>query len=1201
MIGQVVSHYRIEEKLGEGGMGVVYRAEDLRLQRPVALKFLPPHLVADDRAKERFYQEARAASALDHPNICSIYEIDEADDGQVFIAMAYYAGETLAEKLKRGPLAILDAVEVTRQVAHGLSRAHDRGVIHRDIKPANLRATEDGIWKILDFGIAKLAGANRLTRTGHAVGTVGYGSPEQLTSDEASPQADVWSLGAVLYEMLTGQLPFKGATPVAALYHVLHEQPKAIRTIRHEVPLALDRVVVRALAKDRRARYADMIELLADLGSLGGVAPEVQFPDDLVGESNDIPDGREVTLPPFLTPDSEPSNETLLPPFVGREKETEVLEAWLRGALAGQGRVGFITGDAGSGKTALAQELCRRAAESDDRLIVAIGNCDAHTGPGDPHHPFREILRLLTGDVEAQWAGGSLSADHATRLWSFLPSAVQALMESGPGLVGSFIQGGLLSRADVHPALKDNQRNALRELVDHRGGGVQQADVVDQFIRVLRSLARERPLLLVVDDLQWADAGSVAVLFQLGRRLVGSRILVIGLYRPSEVALGRDGQRHPLEPVINELSAQFGEVLIEIGATGDRRFVDALVDAEPNRLETGFRDSLYSQTQGHALFTVELLRTMREQGSLVRNEDGDWVETPGLRWDRLPVRVDAVIKERMARLPAELRRLLTIASVEGAEFTLEATARIQGVEVRDLVVPVSLELERRHRLVNSEGLHRVNGTRLSVYRFRHVLFQRYLYEQLTEVERVHLHEQVGEALEQLYGDRTDQIALRLARHFQAAGTTEKTVAYLEMAGNQARSIGCVLEAVGHFKGALDALRALPPALERDHQELEIQLELVNALHATALPGQAEAASRAYELAQRAGSKHQVFWALHSMYWTFAHYAPDNRLGQKLAEEALSLAREVGDKSLVGHGLDTAGRNAFLRGDHLNALAYYEELESFYAPEEHRNERFSAIFDVGCAIPGTMGLILWCVGYPDQALVRGEEAVARARDLRSPSTHLLMQMYVVYTHMWRGEFQEARRVCEALRKRADELGLGAYYDFMDIHSGWCAAQQGEVAEGIQSIQRGLKAWHAIGWKVWASWGSALLAQALLMDGRAEEGLKVLNEAHAATEGSDELCHEAEIHRTLGELYLGLTETKVAEAEAAFRHAIQVARSQEARSYELRARISLARLLREQGRSAEARDSLAEAFGWFTEGFGTADLKEAKALLAELGTA
>jgi TolB-like protein len=248
----------------------VYQAEDLRLRRTVALKFLPPELVSDPETKARFLQEARAASSLDHPNICTIHEIDETADGRIFIAMACYEGETLAERLGRGPLPPDEAVDVAMQVARGLDRAHERGIVHRDIKPANIFIPADGPVKILDFGLAKLAGGTRITRTGTMLGTVRYMSPEQIRGEDADRRSDIWSLGVVLHEMLTGGAPFAGEREHAVIYAILNEDPTPVRTARPGTPVGLARVVDRALAKHPDERYRTAAELIRALESLRG-------------------------------------------------------------------------------------------------------------------------------------------------------------------------------------------------------------------------------------------------------------------------------------------------------------------------------------------------------------------------------------------------------------------------------------------------------------------------------------------------------------------------------------------------------------------------------------------------------------------------------------------------------------------------------------------------------------------------------------------------------------------------------------------------------------------------------------------------------------------------------------------------------------------------------------------------------------------
>jgi serine/threonine protein kinase len=273
LIGRAVRQYQIQEKLGRGGMGVVYRAYDTSLDRTVALKFLPPYLSADDIATERFLVEARAAASLDHPNVCTVHEIGESEEGGRFIAMAYYEGETLKQKIERGPLPIEEALDCARQIAAGLGAAHEHRIIYRDIKPGNVIVTLDGTVKVLDFGLAKLADIS-LTGTGVRLGTVGYMSPEHLHGEPLDQRADLWSLGVVLYEMLTGELPFRGRSTAVVVHGILHEEPKRPSGLRPEIPPELETIVGRLLAKDpgRRATSAELLDLVS-----GEPAPQPAF------------------------------------------------------------------------------------------------------------------------------------------------------------------------------------------------------------------------------------------------------------------------------------------------------------------------------------------------------------------------------------------------------------------------------------------------------------------------------------------------------------------------------------------------------------------------------------------------------------------------------------------------------------------------------------------------------------------------------------------------------------------------------------------------------------------------------------------------------------------------------------------------------------------------------------------------------------
>jgi serine/threonine protein kinase/Tol biopolymer transport system component len=268
--GDRVGPYEILEILGGGGMGVVYKARHIRLARVVALKFLPPELTRDPQAKERFEQEARAASSLDHPNLCTILELGETPDGRLYLAMPCYDGETLRRRIERGPLPVPEAADIALQIARGLSKAHRSGLVHRDIKPANVIVTTDGVVKILDFGLAKLAGAAAISQTGSSAGTPAYMSPEQARGEEVDPRTDLWSLGVVLYEMLAGRRPFRGEREQAVVYAILNERAQPLRELRPETPPELARLVERLMAKDPADRYASVEEPLAELRAFAG-------------------------------------------------------------------------------------------------------------------------------------------------------------------------------------------------------------------------------------------------------------------------------------------------------------------------------------------------------------------------------------------------------------------------------------------------------------------------------------------------------------------------------------------------------------------------------------------------------------------------------------------------------------------------------------------------------------------------------------------------------------------------------------------------------------------------------------------------------------------------------------------------------------------------------------------------------------------
>ena len=332
MVGQTISHYKITDKLGEGGMGVVYKAEDTKLDRTVALKFLAEHLLNDEEAKARFLREAKAAAALDHPNICTVYEISEAE-GKTFLSMAFIEGEPLEARIDRGPLPLKEALDIGRQIADGLEAAHEKGVVHRDIKPANVMVDAKDRATIMDFGLAHLTEASRLTKADQTMGTVAYMSPEQAQGMEVDNRSDVWALGVVLYEMVRGQRPFQGEYDQALLFEIVHQEPEPLTGVRAGVPMELEFIVGKCLAKDPADRYGNASEVAKDLRTLGeklksGHSTILRTSDRAAGVPATMTAGQ--TVNPI---------EALLPDAVlvrrGRQRLERVLTAVLAAALLG--------------------------------------------------------------------------------------------------------------------------------------------------------------------------------------------------------------------------------------------------------------------------------------------------------------------------------------------------------------------------------------------------------------------------------------------------------------------------------------------------------------------------------------------------------------------------------------------------------------------------------------------------------------------------------------------------------------------------------------------------------------------------------------------------------------------------------------------------------------------------------------------------
>jgi predicted ATPase len=538
--------------------------------------------------------------------------------------------------------------------------------------------------------------------------------------------------------------------------------------------------------------------------------------------------------------------------------------------------------------------------------------------------------------------------------------------------------------------------------------------------------------------------------------------------------------------------------------------------------------------------------------------------------------------------------------VEGENFTAEVVARVQEAKEGETVAHLSDELDRRHRLVSGQGVLRTGDQHLSQYRFRHILFQKYLYDHLGPVKRVRLHEEVGTALEALYGKSAEEISVHLARHFQEAGMTEKAIPYLKQAGEKALWLSANQEAIAHFTRALELLETLPDTPERTQQELELQLGLPVPLLATrgyAAPEVGRAYARARELCEQIGETPELFptwWLLSLFYAARAEY----QTAMELGEQMLRLAEHTGDPVLIALAhLSLGGFVLLFVGEFASARAHLEHVIAFYDPEQHHSLAFVYGQDPGVYSLAYLSYALWFLGYPDQALKRIQEAIALARKLDHTFSLAFALSYGATTHCdLLREFQAAQEYAESVAELSGKEEFAICQAAGTIVLGKVQVEAGQVEEGIAQILRGFGWYEATGARIYGPSVLSQLAAAYGKAGRAQDGLSVMSEALVLTGKTGERQYEAESHRIKGEL-LRMQDDET-EAEVCFQKAIEVAQRQEAKSWELRAAMSLSRLWQKQGKREEARELLSEIYGWFTEGFDTADLKEAKALLEEL---
>ena len=737
--------YDVKELLGEGGKKLVYLAHDNTLDREVAFALIRTEGL-DETSRTRITREAQAMGRLGaHPHIVTVFDLGE-HEGQPYIVTELMGGGDVEMGIadaadNRLPLA--QAIDIAKATCRGLEFAHSKGIVHRDMKPGNVWLTDGGTAKIGDFGLAVATDRSRLTQEGMMVGTVSYMPPEQAMGGEVTAQADLYSVGAMLYEMVTGRPPFVGDDSVAIIGQHLNTPPVAPTWHSPDVPPALETLVLRLLEKDPAGRPASAAEVLQAL------------------ESIDVASPREAPSPDAAPAGPDP---TYRHTFVGREAEVRQLHSAFDNAMSGEGSLVMVVGEPGIGKTTICEQLGTYAKLRGGMTLV--GHCYEEGSLSLPYLAFVEAMRSYVLGRE--------------------PEALKE--ELGPGASEvAHIVSEVRERVQVEPRPSGDPEEDRYRLIH----------AVSSF---LRNASGVQPLVIVLEDLHDADRGTLDMLTHVARNLPGSRLMLVGTYRDVEV-----DRSHPLSGVLAELRrvANFDRIGLR-GLTADevQRMMSSIAGQD---VPWSLSEAVYRQTEGNPLFVQEVLRYLVEQGHFARGDGGSRRETPPEMG--LPEGLRDVIGKRLSGLSDQCNSVLAVAAVIGREFSLRVLHGVAGLTEEDLYAA----LEEASGVGVVEERSSVGAA--VFFRFSHAFFRQTLYDETFAPRRIRLHQQVGQALEEVYSARPDEHAAKMAEHFAHSSDEvglAKALRYGEMAASRAMSVYAHTEAARLLEQAVEVQEVLDP-------------------------------------------------------------------------------------------------------------------------------------------------------------------------------------------------------------------------------------------------------------------------------------------------------------------------------------------------------------------------------------------------------
>jgi class 3 adenylate cyclase/predicted ATPase len=850
-----------------------------------------------------------------------------------------------------------------------------------------------------------------------------------------------------------------------------------------------------------------------------------------------------------------------LTPLVGRAEELGLLQRRWAQAKEGAGQVVLLSGEAGIGKSRLAQALKEQV------LADGATRIEFRCSPYHQNSAFYPII------------------EHLQRLLQFQ-------REERPQAKLAKLQQALVAyrfpQADTLPLLA-----TLLSLPPPEGippltlsPQKQKQKTQEALVAWLMEEAEKAAVYCAWEDLHWADPTTLEFIRLLIEQAPTTRMLVLATFRP-EFQPPWSGRSHITQLTLSRLQRPQVEAMVAQVTGGKALPAEVL-------------QQIIGKTDGVPLFVEELTKMVLES-KLLRQTDDHYELTGVLPPLAIPSTLQDSLMARLDRL-STVREIVQLGATLGREFSYELLHVVSPLDEETLQ-------QGLRQFVEAELIYQHGLPPQATYLFKHALIQDTAYQSLLKSTRQQYHRQIAQMLEERFPDTTETQPELLARHYTEAGLVGQAVPYWQRAGQRTLERSANVEAIGHLTKGLELLQPLPHTPERAQQELTFQITLGAALVVTrgyAAPEVAKAYTRARALCQQLGETPQLFPVLWGL-WNF-YLGRELRTARELAEQLLSLAQRVQDPVLLLEAHNALGQTFSCRGELTPARAHLEQSIALYDPRQHR----ALAFLYGGEDPGVNYLyhtarILWSLGYPDQALGRIPEALTLAQELSHPHSLATALGVAAMVHQHRREGQAAQERAEALIRLATEQGFPYWVGYGTALRGWALAEQGQEEEGIAQVRGGMAVWQDTGTEIGRTYFLALLAEAYGKAGQAEKGLAALADAPALVDKTGDRRWEAELYRIKGELLLtqegcrlqavGFRENTT-EAEECFHKAIDVARKQQAKSLELRAVLSLARLWQQQGKSTEAHQMLAEIYGWFTEGFDTKDLQEAKALLDAL---